>query len=121
MTDNIRTNFCPGCKTLADDLEAMTHARNDALALAETFEAELIEQCRITAAHKETAEAKLWFEKAQEWKQENAALKARVEALEGALRTIQGEAERENGNWTHLKRCIGAHAHQALKGTPHAE
>lgn len=50
VSDNICTNFCPCCKTLADDLEAMTHARNDALSLAETFEAELIEQCRITSA-----------------------------------------------------------------------
>lgn len=41
VVPDIRTNFCTGCKTLADDLETMTHARNDALAEVETMEVHL--------------------------------------------------------------------------------
>lgn len=58
MTDNLRTNFCPCCKTLADDLEAMTNARNDALSLVEHEEKqnrdlrEILEDCvRLLRLH----------------------------------------------------------------------
>lgn len=118
-------------------------------------------EAQMAEKHKEAAEAKLWFDKAQEWGGENramtaerdallvqaqghaaeaatanatiyeiyqvitgstgepgnwhgaepvrekfTALTARVAKLEGALCNIQYEAERENGGWIHLKRCI---------------
>ena len=45
------------------------------------------------------------------------ALSAENEKLRGALRDIQIEAERERGNWTHLKQVIARKARAALGET----
>lgn len=45
-----------------------------------------------------------------------------VAALVSALEAIAAEAERENGSWVHLKRCIAVQARTALakhERTPH--
>ena len=42
---------------------------------------------------------------------------AEIEKLREALRDIQIEAERERGNWTHLKQVIARKAHAALGET----
>lgn len=39
-----------------------------------------------------------------------------VAALVSALEAIAAEAERENGSWVHLKRCIAVQARAALGG-----
>lgn len=39
----------------------------------------------------------------------------RIAALEAALRNIRYEAERENGGWVHLKKCIAVQARTALE------
>jgi hypothetical protein len=43
------------------------------------------------------------------------ALRAENERLREALVMIQNEAERENGRWVHLKRCIAVQSRAALK------
>ena len=45
-----------------------------------------------------------------------------VAALVSALEAIAAEAERENGSWVHLKRCIAVQTRAALakhERTPH--
>jgi hypothetical protein len=44
------------------------------------------------------------------------ALLERVRLLEEGLGNIKYEAERENGSWVHLKRCIAVQASATLKG-----
>jgi hypothetical protein len=46
-----------------------------------------------------------------------ALVQAEIEKLRGALRDIQIEAERERGNWTHLKQVIARKARAALGET----
>jgi hypothetical protein len=41
---------------------------------------------------------------------------AEIERLRAAVKDIQIEAEREKGNWTHLKQVIARKAHAALAG-----
>ena len=41
---------------------------------------------------------------------------AEIERLRMAVKDIQIEAEREKGNWTHLKQVIARKAHAALEG-----
>lgn len=45
------------------------------------------------------------------------ALQAEVERKDAALRNIKYEAERENGRWVHLKRCIAVQVRAALERT----
>lgn len=40
----------------------------------------------------------------------------KIARLEYALLRIMDEAYRENGSWTHLKRCIAVQAKEALGG-----
>ncbi len=42
----------------------------------------------------------------------------RIEALEGALRNVRYEAERDNGGLVHLKRAISVATRAALEPTP---
>ena len=51
---------------------------------------------RMEETHKERAEAKLWFEKAQEWRDENTTLSARVETMEAANARLR-EAQAMHG------------------------
>jgi hypothetical protein len=44
------------------------------------------------------------------------AADARNKVLEEALRVIRSEAQRENGSWVHIKRCIAVQSAQALGG-----
>ena len=44
------------------------------------------------------------------------AAEARNKVLEEALRVIRSEAQRENGSWVHIKRCIAVQSAQALGG-----
>ena len=45
---------------------------------------------------------------------ELAKWKTLAETLAGALEAIRSEAQREEGSWLHLKRCIAAQSVQAL-------
>ena len=51
--------------------------------------------------HKEAAEAKLWFEKAQEWRGELTAASARAEAAEARVKVLEEAlaTEREENLW----------------------
>jgi hypothetical protein len=58
----------------------------------------------------------------EEWEASDAADRieaqaAEIEKLREALRDIQIEAERERGNWTHLKQVIARKARAALGET----
>ncbi len=75
------------------------------------------ERLQMAGKHKEAAEARLWFTKAQEWRAEIEALTAERDRLREAIDAIKWEAKRENGNWLHLKRCIAVQASQALGET----
>jgi len=57
-----------------------------------------------------------WGELACEAATRIEALTARNKVLEEALRVIRSEAERENGSWVHIKRCIAVQSAQALGG-----
>ena len=46
---------------------------------------------------------------------ELAKYKALAETLAGALGAIHSEAERAEGSWLHLKRCIAAQSVEALR------
>lgn len=46
---------------------------------------------------------------------ELAKFKALAETLAGALGAIHSEAERAEGSWLHLKRCIAAQSVEALR------
>ena len=46
---------------------------------------------------------------------ELAKFKALAETLAGALEAIRSEAQREEGSWLHLKRCIAAQSAEALR------
>lgn len=46
---------------------------------------------------------------------ELAKYKALAETLAGALEAIRSEAQREEGSWLHLKRCIAAQSAEALR------
>jgi hypothetical protein len=81
-------NLTPGAIDHAD-LDGMAFLVEDAADALTTLSAEnerLIEanRLRMEETHKERAEAKLWFEKAQEWK-------ACVDVLEAALRGMIDE------------------------------
>jgi orotate phosphoribosyltransferase len=47
----------------------------------------------IDAKHKESAEAKLWFTKAQEWADANRTLRTRAEQAEAQLAAMQAALE----------------------------
>lgn len=84
----------------------------------ERYEAERIEwlQRDLVAQNKV---AKYCLEARQATARAEAA-EARMKALEEALRSIRFEAERENGRWVHLKRCIAVQSAQAL-GAEHGK
>ena len=46
---------------------------------------------------------------------ELAKFKALAETLAGALEAIRSEAQREEGSWLHLKRCIAAQSAETLR------
>ena len=46
---------------------------------------------------------------------ELAKFKALAETLAGALEAIRSEAQRKEGSWLHLKRCIAAQSAEALR------
>ncbi len=91
-------NLTPGAIDHAD-LDGMAFLVEDAADALTTLSAEnerLVKanRLRMEETHKERAEAKLWFEKAQEWKSECSTLSARVETLEAALRRcFKGETQ----------------------------
>jgi hypothetical protein len=96
---------------------------------------EKADAAKLIARHREAATADLraelqiaqkvirsWTEYGEQKEEMIAAKDAEIEALRAenerlreALVMIQNEAERQNGRWVHLKRCIAVQSRAALK------
>ena len=83
----------------------------EAVRAEQAAEVERLTQCLAKAnASMEEYERKFYLAD-----DELAKFKALAETLAGALEAIRSEAQREEGSWLHLKRCIAAQSAEALR------